>query len=61
MTQLLLTTKLYFPPPRSNLVPRRRLVERLESGLQGSLSCIGDMNLKLVRVEKMPLSHHDER
>src|SRR5512137_132753 len=29
----LLTTKLYIPPPRPALVPRPRLVERLNSGL----------------------------
>jgi LuxR family maltose regulon positive regulatory protein len=30
----LLTTKLYIPPPRSNLVPRPNLVQRLDEGLQ---------------------------
>jgi LuxR family maltose regulon positive regulatory protein len=30
----LLTTKLYIPPPRSNLVPRPNLVLRLDEGLQ---------------------------
>lgn len=30
----LLTTKLYIPQPRPNLVPRRRLTERLEEGLR---------------------------
>jgi LuxR family maltose regulon positive regulatory protein len=30
----LLTTKLYIPPPRPNLVPRPRLVERLDDGLR---------------------------
>jgi LuxR family maltose regulon positive regulatory protein len=29
----LLTTKLYVPPPRPNLVPRPRLIERLDAGL----------------------------
>ncbi len=33
MTTPLLTTKLYIPPPRPNLVPRPRLVERLDAGL----------------------------
>ena len=28
----LLTTKLYIPPPRPNLVPRPRLLERLDQG-----------------------------
>jgi LuxR family maltose regulon positive regulatory protein len=30
----ILTTKLYIPPPRPNLVPRPRLVERLDEGLR---------------------------
>ena len=34
MTTPLLTTKLYIPPPRPNLVPRPRLVERLDEGLR---------------------------
>jgi LuxR family maltose regulon positive regulatory protein len=33
MITSLLTTKLYVPPPRSNLVPRPRLIERLDEGL----------------------------
>ena len=33
MTAPLLTTKLYIPPPRSNLVPRPRLIQRLDEGL----------------------------
>jgi LuxR family maltose regulon positive regulatory protein len=33
VTISLLTTKLYIPPPRPNLVPRPRLVERLDEGL----------------------------
>jgi LuxR family maltose regulon positive regulatory protein len=33
----LLTTKLYIPPPRPALVPRPRLVERLNAGLLGKL------------------------
>jgi len=36
----LLTTKLYFPPPRASLVPRPRLVERLQAGLCGPLTLI---------------------
>ncbi len=36
----LLNTKLYIPPVRSNLVPRPRLVERLESGLDRKLTLI---------------------
>jgi LuxR family maltose regulon positive regulatory protein len=34
MTGPLLTTKLYIPPPRPSLVPRPRLLERLEAGLR---------------------------
>ncbi len=36
----LLTTKFYFPPARPSLVPRPRLVERLEEGLKGPLTLI---------------------
>jgi LuxR family maltose regulon positive regulatory protein len=36
----LLTTKLYIPPPRSNLVPRPRLIERLDAGLDRKLTLI---------------------
>jgi LuxR family maltose regulon positive regulatory protein len=36
----LLVTKLYFPPVRPNLVPRARLVKRLQTGLQGPLTLI---------------------
>jgi LuxR family maltose regulon positive regulatory protein len=34
MAPPLLTTKLYIPPPRPNLVPRSRLIERLNEGLR---------------------------
>jgi len=34
MATPLLTTKLYIPPPRSNLVPRPRLIQRLDEGLR---------------------------
>ena len=36
----LLTTKFYFPPARPNLVPRPRLVERLNAGLKKPLTLI---------------------
>ncbi len=36
----LLTTKLYFPPVRLNLVPRPRLLERLSQGLRGPLTLV---------------------
>jgi LuxR family maltose regulon positive regulatory protein len=36
----LLVTKLYFPQPRANLVPRPRLVQRLQRGLRGPLTLI---------------------
>jgi LuxR family maltose regulon positive regulatory protein len=34
MTIPLLQTKFYVPPVRSNLVPRRHLIERLDEGLR---------------------------
>jgi LuxR family maltose regulon positive regulatory protein len=40
MATPLLTTKLYTPPPRSNCVPRPRLIERLNEGLQCKLTLI---------------------
>ena len=40
MTTPLLATKLYFPPVRPALVARPRLVERLQSGLQGPLTLL---------------------
>ncbi len=36
----LLTTKLYIPPPRPNLVSRPRLIERLNAGLHRKLTLI---------------------
>lgn len=36
----LLMTKLFIPPPRSNLVPRPRLIEQLNAGLQVPLTLI---------------------
>jgi LuxR family maltose regulon positive regulatory protein len=36
----LLSTKLYFPPARTNLVRRPRLVERLQAGIQSPLTLI---------------------
>lgn len=35
-----LATKLYIPPPRTNLVPRARLIERLNEGLRAKLTLI---------------------
>jgi LuxR family transcriptional regulator, maltose regulon positive regulatory protein len=40
MTQLLLTTKLFFPRARTNLVSRPRLIERLSAGLRKPLTLI---------------------
>ncbi|MDO8915972.1 MAG: LuxR C-terminal-related transcriptional regulator [Coriobacteriia bacterium] len=37
MSTPILDTKLYVPPPRSNAVPRPRLIERLEEGLRSRL------------------------
>ena len=34
MTTFILTTKLYTPPPRPNLVERSHLIERLDEGLR---------------------------
>ena len=34
MSTPLLATKLYVPPPRPDLVPRPRLIERLDEGLR---------------------------
>lgn len=34
LTASLLTTKLYIPPPRPNLVPRPRLIQQLDTGLR---------------------------
>ena len=36
----LLTTKLYIPPPRPNLVPRPRLIERLNAGVHRKLTLV---------------------
>ena len=40
MATPLLTTKLYIPPPRSNLVSRPRLIERLNAGFHGKLTLV---------------------
>src|SRR5512135_1757499 len=40
MSQLLLSTKLFFPPARPNLVPRPRLIEQLNAGLRKPLTLI---------------------
>jgi LuxR family transcriptional regulator, maltose regulon positive regulatory protein len=40
MSPELLSTKLFIPPVRKNLVPRPRLVERLNEGLEGKLTLI---------------------
>ena len=40
MSTPVLATKLYFPPPRFNAVPRSRLTERLDESLQGKLALI---------------------
>jgi LuxR family maltose regulon positive regulatory protein len=39
-TSPLLTTKLYVPPPRPNLVARPRLIEALQAGLRGKLTLL---------------------
>ena len=40
MTTTLLTTKLYIPPPRPELVSRPRLIERLNAGMTRKLTLI---------------------
>ena len=40
MSAPLLRTKLYIPPPRSNVVPRLRLIERLNAGMDCRLTLI---------------------
>src|SRR6185436_11362012 len=40
MSTPMLTTKLYIPPPRPNLVHRPRLIERLNQGLHRKLTLI---------------------
>ena len=40
MSALLLTTKLYIPQARSNLVARARLMERLSDGVDRKLTLI---------------------
>src|SRR3990170_2752783 len=40
VTDSILQTKLYVPPLRSSLVPRPRLIARLDAGLDGRLTLI---------------------
>ena len=40
MSTPILATKLYMPAPRSRVVPRPRLIERLDAGLDGKLTLI---------------------
>ena len=40
MATLLLQTKLYIPPPRPELAPRPRLIERLNAGLHRKLTLL---------------------
>ena len=40
MSDSLILTKLYVPRPRANLVPRPRLLERLDEGLEGKLTLV---------------------
>ena len=40
MTTSILATKLYIPPTRPELVPRPRLIERLNAGLHRKLTLI---------------------
>ncbi len=38
MSKTILSTKLYLPPPRPKVVPRPRLIDRLNAGLHGKLT-----------------------
>ena len=40
MSAQILATKLYIPPPRSKIVLRPRLIERLNEGLVGKLTLL---------------------
>jgi len=40
MPASILSTKLYIPPPPSNLIPRPRLIEQLNQGLLGKLTIV---------------------
>src|SRR5215208_2897463 len=40
MSTPILTTKLYIPPPRPNVVRRSRLIERLNEGLHRKLTLV---------------------
>jgi LuxR family maltose regulon positive regulatory protein len=40
MSTPILATKLFLPPPRPKVVPRGRLIERLNEGLHGKLTLI---------------------
>jgi len=40
VTDSILQTKLYVPPLRSSLVPRPRLIAKLDAGLEGRLTLI---------------------
>ena len=40
MSTPILATKLFVPPPRPKVVPRPRLIERLNEGLHGKLTLI---------------------
>jgi len=40
MPDTVLSTKLYIPPPRPDLVPRPRLTERLQAGARGKLTLV---------------------
>lgn len=40
MSEILLQTKLYIPPTRPNIVPRTRLLDKLNNGLHGKLTLV---------------------
>ncbi|MBL7065249.1 MAG: hypothetical protein ISS49_13735 [Anaerolineae bacterium] len=59
MATLLLKTKLYIPPVRPELVPRPRLIERLNAGLHRKLTLVsapaGFGKTTLLSASKSPL------
>jgi LuxR family maltose regulon positive regulatory protein len=63
MTTSILATKLYIPPARPELVPRPRLIERLNAGLHSKLTLIsapagsGKTTLLSAWINQYPISN----
>ena len=60
MSAPLLTTKLYIPPVRPELVPRPRLLERLNAGLHRKLALMRSIGL-IIRPGRLWQDHTAER